>query len=89
MLISRFVREDGRRNMKDELKSYLEENGIPSMIYYPIPLYEQEAFKPFTEVSSLPVTEQLCKEVISLPIHTEMKVEDINYISETVKSFFE
>lgn len=76
---------DGRR---DELKEYLKENGIPSMIYYPIPLYQQEAFKPFTEVNFLPVTEQLCKEVISLPIHTEMTIEEIKYISNKVIKFF-
>ncbi|MEM9546100.1 MAG: DegT/DnrJ/EryC1/StrS family aminotransferase [Bacteroidota bacterium] len=77
--------KDGRR---DELKSYLAERNIPSMIYYPIPLYEQEAFKPFTDVTFLPNTDALCKEVISLPIHTEMLIEDIRYITDTVKSFF-
>ncbi|MFT4535715.1 MAG: UDP-2-acetamido-2-deoxy-ribo-hexuluronate aminotransferase [Saprospiraceae bacterium] len=77
--------KDGRR---DELKSYLSEKGIPSMIYYPIPLYKQEAFKPFTDVDFLPVTEQLCKEVISLPIHTEMSVEEVKYVSDAVLSFF-
>lgn len=77
--------KDGRR---DELKTYLSENGVPSMIYYPIPLYKQEAFKPFTSVTNLPVTEQLCKEVISLPIHTEMKVEEVKYVSDLVCNFF-
>jgi len=77
--------KNGRR---DELKSYLSDKGIPSMIYYPIPLYKQEAFKPFTTVTNLPVTEQLCKEVISLPIHTEMSVEEVKYISTAVVKFF-
>lgn len=76
---------DGRR---DELKAYLAENGIPSMIYYPIPLYKQEAFKPFTSITNLPITEQLCKEVISLPIHTEMTVEEVKYVSDAVLRFF-
>lgn len=78
--------KDGRRN---ELVAYLEANDIPSMIYYPIPLYEQEAFKPFTDVSHLPVTKQLCDEVISLPIHTELNLDQINHITNTVISFFE
>ncbi|MDF1694590.1 MAG: DegT/DnrJ/EryC1/StrS family aminotransferase [Saprospiraceae bacterium] len=73
---------------RDELKSYLASKGIPSMIYYPIPLYDQEAFKPFTEVTSLPITEKLCKQVLSLPIHTEMDLEDINYVIQHIKSFF-
>ena len=77
--------KNGRRN---ELKTYLQEKGIPSMIYYPIPLYKQEAFKPFTEVTHLPVTEQLCEEVISLPIHTEMDLDTISYITNTVNNFF-
>jgi dTDP-4-amino-4,6-dideoxygalactose transaminase len=77
--------KDGRRN---ELIEYLATKNIPSMIYYPIPLYKQEAFKPFTEITYLPVTEELCKEVFSIPIHTEMKVEEIHYIADAVKSFF-
>lgn len=78
---------DGRR---DQLKEYLKEKGVPTMIYYPIPLYEQKAFQKYgIDKSSFPVTEQLCKEVISLPIHTEMKKEDLDYIVATVKSFFD
>lgn len=77
--------KDGRR---DELKAYLSEKGIPSMIYYPIPLYKQEAFKAFTDVTHLPVTEQLCMEVISLPIHTEMSVEEVKYVTDAVTLFF-
>ena len=78
--------KDGRRN---QLVEYLKEKDIPSMIYYPIPLYDQEAFKPFTEVTHLPVTRQLCDEVISLPIHTELDLDQIKYITESVISFFE
>lgn len=74
---------------RDKMKAYLSEKGIPTMIYYPKPLNEQEAFKAFVpENLDLTVTEQLCKQVISLPIHTEMKDEDLNYIIEHVKAFF-
>jgi len=76
---------DGSR---DELKAYLHDLGIPSMIYYPIPLYKQEAFKPFTTVTHLPVTEQLCQEVISLPIHTEMTNEQVIFITEIITNFY-
>jgi UDP-2-acetamido-2-deoxy-ribo-hexuluronate aminotransferase len=79
--------KDGKR---DDLKKYLESKGVPSMIYYPIPLYKQKAFAGYsTEGFSLPVTEQLCNEVLSLPIHTEMKSEDLNTIIEAVKSYFD
>ena len=58
------------------------------MIYYPVPLYKQEAFVPYWGGGKLPVTEQLCEEVLSLPIHTEMDKETLSYIVENVKAFF-
>lgn len=77
--------QDGRR---DDLQRYLSDRAIPSMIYYPVPLYEQEAFKGFTDVTHLPVTDQLCKEVISLPMHTELNEEMLAYVVDGVKSFW-
>lgn len=76
---------------RDALKAYLQEKGIPSMIYYPVPLDEQEAFKAIVKkgADSFPVTEQLCKTVLSLPIHTEMDEEQLTYICSSVRSFFE
>lgn len=76
----------GRR---DELQKHLEAKNIPSMIYYPLPLYRQEAFKEFVAPGFvLPVTEKLCDSVLSLPVHTEMTNETQNYIIESVKEFF-
>jgi UDP-2-acetamido-2-deoxy-ribo-hexuluronate aminotransferase len=78
--------KNGKRN---ELQKYLSDKGIPSMIYYPLPLYKQEAFQQF--VSSdfvLPISEKLCDQVLSLPIHTEMNSDHMNYICDSVKSFF-
>jgi UDP-2-acetamido-2-deoxy-ribo-hexuluronate aminotransferase len=78
--------KDGQR---DALQTYLKEKGIPSMIYYPLPLTEQEAFRELgRKVGDLPVTYQLCKEVISLPMHTELTMEQQVYITDTIKSFF-
>jgi len=78
---------DGRR---DQLVNYLNERGVPANIYYPVPLYKQEAFRHFIPkgFSELPTTEMLCNGVMSLPIHTEMKNETQDLIIETVKSFF-
>jgi len=74
---------------RDALKTHLAGLDIPSMIYYPIPLYKQVAFMPFYEGKEpLVVTETLCKEVISLPIHTEMATEVLAYIIDGVRSFF-
>ncbi|HSK71104.1 MAG TPA: DegT/DnrJ/EryC1/StrS family aminotransferase [Pyrinomonadaceae bacterium] len=74
---------------RDRLQKHLAEKGVPANIYYPVPLNEQKAFKDFVpENLELPVTEMLCREVISLPIHTEMDAETQNYIIESVKEFF-
>ena len=78
-----------KNGKRDALQKYLAENGIPSMIYYPVPLYKQEAFKNYYNGADLPVTEQLCKEVLSLPMHTELSSEMQNFIANCVKTFFE
>lgn len=78
--------KNGKRN---ELQQYLSELGIPSMIYYPLPLYKQEAFQQFVSSDfKLAITEQLCEEVLSLPIHTEMNKNDMNYVCNSIISFF-
>lgn len=77
-----------KNGKRDALKEHLAEQGIPSMIYYPIPLYKQEAYKDLTTVTWLPYTESLCEEVLSLPIHTEMTMEQIKYITKAVNGFF-
>ena len=74
---------------RDDLKKHLESQGIPAMIYYPIPLHMQKAFASDRyKTGDFPVTEQLCKEVISLPMHTELDADTLNLISGAVKSFF-
>lgn len=77
--------DDGKR---DALQEHLQQKNIPTMIYYPLPLYQQEAFRSFTEVEYLPVTDHLCKGVISLPMHTELTEDQLEYICEGVKTFF-
>ena len=74
---------------RDSLKSFLAGKGIPSMIYYPLPLYRQEAYATFYDKGPMANTEELCASVLSLPIHTEMKAEDQDYIIDSVLSFFE
>lgn len=75
---------------REDLINHLAEKGIPSMIYYPVPLYKQAAFSSYWQGKpELPVTERLCDSVISLPIHTEMDESLLEYITETVKSFFQ
>jgi len=73
---------------RDELQAFLKEKGVPSMIYYPIPLYDQEAFAQYHDGVRHSHTEQLCQEVISFPIHTEMEMDQLEYIIKSIKSFF-
>jgi dTDP-4-amino-4,6-dideoxygalactose transaminase len=62
-----------------DLQKHLKENGVPSMIYYLVPLYRQKAFKESVAPNfQLPVTEKLCDSVLSLPIHTEMDEDLLN-----------
>ena len=75
--------KDGRR---DALKEYLASNGIPSMIYYPLPLHRQKAYA--CDGTGLKIAESLADSVLSLPMHTELTVEVQERIAEAVAGFF-
>jgi dTDP-4-amino-4,6-dideoxygalactose transaminase len=80
------VNHSGKR---DRLKSFLQENGIPSMVYYPLSLNEQEAFKNITrKAEELTNSERLSKSVLSLPMHTELTMDEQIYIADQIKRFF-
>ena len=71
---------------RDQYKTHLEGKGIPTMIYYPVPLHLQKAYqKPEYPRGSFKITEELSQTVISLPIHTEMNEEQLTYICNTIK----
>lgn len=68
---------------RDEVKTKLKENGIPSMIYYPIPLHLQKAYSTYGyKAGDFPISEQLCRHVLSLPMHTELTESMVDYICE-------
>jgi UDP-2-acetamido-2-deoxy-ribo-hexuluronate aminotransferase len=74
---------------RDELKNYLAEQGIPSMIYYPLPLHEQKAYLEFmSENMEFPISTALCNSVLSLPMHTHLKIEEQEFIVQHIKLFF-
>lgn len=78
---------DGSR---DSLAKFLNDKGIPSMIYYPFPLHFQKAFKSDKyPIGSLPVSEKLSSQVLSLPMHSELDEQIQVYIVETIKEFYE
>lgn len=75
-------------NKRDALKEYLEKKDIPAMIYYPIPLNEQEAYSSLGFIAeNLNETQRLCKSVLSLPMHTELTLDQQVYITDAIKSF--
>jgi UDP-2-acetamido-2-deoxy-ribo-hexuluronate aminotransferase len=77
---------EGRR---DALKKHLEQAGIPAMIYYPIPLNEQEAYQAIGRVEgNLSITKDLCACVLSIPMHTELADDQIKFITDTILAFF-
>ena len=73
---------------RDELHKHLLEKGIPNAIYYPVALHSQKAYTDsrYNE-SDFPVTNELIKTVISLPMHTELDQEQLTYITKTILDF--
>ena len=74
------------REQRDALKAHLFTQGIPSMIYYPIPLNWQTAYK---QVVNLPVSEDLCARVLSLPMCPELAIEQQEYIVNNIRNFIQ
>ena len=73
---------------RDALHQFLADNGVPSMIYYPVPAHRQKMFDAFGGSQyQLPVTDWLTERVISLPIHTELDEEQQNFIVSKVLEF--
>ena len=72
--------------MRDALKKHLMDLGIPSMIYYPIALHRQTAYK---QVVNLPVSVDLCNRVLSLPICPELNIEQQDYIINNIRNFIQ
>ncbi|MDR1918056.1 MAG: DegT/DnrJ/EryC1/StrS family aminotransferase [Tannerellaceae bacterium] len=74
---------------RDALQAWLKRKGIPTSVYYPLPIDEQPAFRPYLRTSGeLTVARQLCRSVLSLPIHTEMTEAQLSHITQGIRSFF-
>jgi dTDP-4-amino-4,6-dideoxygalactose transaminase len=77
-----------KENQRDDLQKYLKGKGIPTTIYYPLPLHHQPAYtNRMKKGSDLSVSEQICKSVLSLPMHTELDEEQIGYIIEKITHY--
>ncbi len=74
---------------RDELKTYLEQQGIGTEVYYPLSLHLQPCYADLGyQEGSMPESERASKEVLALPIHAGLADEDIAYICDRVKAFY-
>lgn len=74
-----------KEGKREALKQYLSEKSIPSMVYYPVPAHLQPAYHYLGyQEGDLPVSEQHSKEVLSLPMHTELSEDQLQYICQTI-----
>jgi dTDP-4-amino-4,6-dideoxygalactose transaminase len=74
------------QNKRETLKDGLQKKGIPTMIYYPVPLHLQKAYRvPKYDSGSFPVSEKLSKTVLSLPLHTELTTAQLDYICTSIE----
>lgn len=78
-----------KNGKRDELANYLQDKGIPHMIYYPVPAHKQKMFDGLVDKQAeLPTTDWLTDRVISLPMHTELEIEQLAFITKAVLDFF-
>lgn len=78
-----------KNGMRNALRAHLSEQGIPNMIYYPMPLNGQNAFKNIVRTpGQLDVSTELAQSVLSLPMHTELSEEEQKYIITSIQTFF-
>lgn len=76
-----------RAPRRDELRAYLGERGIETEVYYPTPLHLQPCF-PGGREGDCPEAERACREVLALPVHPELAPEQLDYVSESIASFY-
>jgi dTDP-4-amino-4,6-dideoxygalactose transaminase len=75
-----------RTENREKLQNYLHSNGIQTLIHYPIPIHKQEAYKEWNNLS-LPITEKIHKEVLSLPISPVMTQEEANKVVQVINAY--
>lgn len=74
---------------RDGLAEYLKSKGVATSIYYPKPLHLQKCFEYLGyKEGQFPVTEKMCKQILALPIYPELKNEEVEYICECIKEFY-
>ena len=77
-----------RSDRRNALQAYLKERGVDSMIYYPVPIHFHEPYKHFgSGAGSLPESERAAKEILNLPIHAHLSIDQVAHAAETVREF--
>ena len=75
---------------RNALRFHLENMGVPTRVYYPKPLHLQEAFAYLGhKAGDFPVSEDICKRIIAIPMHTELSAKQLRYISRAILDFFD
>ena len=83
------IKELPKSFSRDWLKKNLEELGVKTIIYYPIPIHLQPAYKNLPSYkATLPITEKICNQVLSLPIFPEITIEQQEYVVQSIKKIF-
>lgn len=78
-----------RTRRRDELAAYLNENGVGTVIHYPIPPHLQEAYSELGyKKGDFPIAEEIAETCLSLPLYQELTEDEINYVINTIKKFF-
>jgi dTDP-4-amino-4,6-dideoxygalactose transaminase len=85
-IYNQFVIRAPRRN---ELKAWLQENGVATEIYYPLSLHQQVCFRDLGyREGDFPESEKAAREVLALPVHSALTGQDVDYVSEQIRAFY-
>jgi dTDP-4-amino-4,6-dideoxygalactose transaminase len=79
-----------RAPRRDQLKTWLDENGVGTDIYYPLALHQQDCFRSLGyRPGDFPESERAAREVLALPIHAALSEEDVDYVSRQIRAFYD
>lgn len=74
---------------RDELQAYLENHDVRTGIHYPVPVHKQESYRSRNIIPTLPVTEQVAQEILSLPLYPEITAAQQEYVADCIFNFFD
>jgi dTDP-4-amino-4,6-dideoxygalactose transaminase len=79
-----------RAPKRDQLKAYLQENGVGTEIYYPLSLHQQVCFRDLGyREGDFPESEKAAGEVLALPVHSALTQQDVDYVCQQIRTFYE